>query len=253
VAKGQIVRGPETWPDPPTAPPLPPEGVGAVQPHLGDTFQPLLTALRTRALPRSRPGHTMLPHIGGAATERTRGKKANRALEYTRGIDPAVLADLRQAKAVSLTGLSKQHRTARFRRFVNSASLDRFLLVRDARTAASPRPRIGQPLAAGADPYMARLPACVSQECQAYIDLKFGDGKTANADSDDEEATSPRGGQRDSEGLQARMKGMAQAYAFILMKEGHNYQQIHNEKIFFEALYDFTVRVTNQRFGPRVW
>jgi hypothetical protein len=49
------------------------------------------------------------------------------------------------------------------------------------------------------------------------------------------------------------MKGMAQAYAFILMKEGHNYQQIHNEKIFFETLYDFTVRVTNQRFGPRVW
>lgn len=61
-------------------------------------------------------------------------------------------------------------------------------------------------------------------------------------------------GERDlSAELAAKMKGMAQAYAFILMKEGHNYQQIHNEKIFFEALYDFTVRVTNQRFGPRVW
>ena len=115
----------------------------------------------------------MLPHIGGAATERTRGRKANRAIEYTRNIDPTVLyehresfccsfvwewvddclwlwpfnlhtadretvvallvgqvlTDLRQAKAVSLTGLSKQHRTSRFRRFVNSAALDRFLLV----------------------------------------------------------------------------------------------------------------------------
>ena len=32
----------------------------------------------------------MLPHIGGAATERTRGRKANRAIEYTRNIDPTV-------------------------------------------------------------------------------------------------------------------------------------------------------------------
>eukprot|EP01044_Picomonas_judraskeda_P035306 COSAG03_NODE_15038_length_443_cov_0.473837_1_plen_113_part_10 len=72
----------------------------------------------------------MLPHIG-AATERTRGRKANRltALEYTRAVDPAVLTELKRAKANSLTGLHKQQRTARFRRFVNSASMDRFLLV----------------------------------------------------------------------------------------------------------------------------
>lgn len=76
----------------------------------------------------------MLPHIGGAATERTRGRKANRhnaAVEYTRMVDPTVMNDLRQAKAVSLTGLSKQQRTPRFKRFINTAPLDRFLLVRD--------------------------------------------------------------------------------------------------------------------------
>lgn len=98
--------------------------------------------------------------------------------------------------------------------------------------------------------------ACVStaadigapQECQAYIDLKFG-----HAGDDLDDAGESSHAQASQSDLDERMKGMAQAYAFILMKEGHNYQQIHNEKIFFEALYDFTVRVTNQRFGPRVW
>ena len=81
----------------------------------------------------------MLPHVD-AATERTRGRKANRltALEYTRAVDPAVLTELKRAKANSLTGLHKQQRTARFRRFVNSASLDRFLLVH-ARLASPAR------------------------------------------------------------------------------------------------------------------
>ena len=31
-------------------------------------------------------------------------------------------------------------------------------------------------------------------------------------------------------------KEMAMAYATILLKEGSNYNQIHNEEVFFEAL-----------------
>ena len=147
-----------------------------------------------------------------------------------------MLTDLRQAKAVSLTGLSKQHRTSRFRRFVNSAALDRFLLV-------------------GARPIARWECHCVAdrraaQECQAYVDLKFGDVEDQGEDAEDDSSRAQSSHQSE---LDTRMKSMAQAYAFILMKEGYNYQQIHNEKIFFEAFYDFTVRVTNQRFGPRLW
>ena len=86
------------------------------------------------------------------------------------------------------------------------------------------------------------------QECQAYADLKFNNAGSGP----DGESASSQAQSRQSE-LDERMKGMAQGYAFILMKEGYNYKQVHNEKIFFEALYDFTVRVTNQRFGPRLW
>ena len=87
---------------------------------------------------------------------------------------------------------------------------------------------------------------CLPQECQAFVDLKFRTG-------DDDGVGGGDGSNASQSELDGQMKRMAQAYAFILLKEGHNYQQIHNEKIFFEALYDFTVRVTNQRFGPRVW
>eukprot|EP01043_Picozoa_sp_COSAG02_P055744 COSAG02_NODE_6517_length_3523_cov_13.416472_3_plen_147_part_00 len=95
----------------------------------------------------------MLPHIGGAATERTRGRKANRfdsAVEYTRMVDPTVMTDLRQAKAVSLTGLSKQQRTPRFKRFINTAPLDRFLLVRAASEILEHYSRLSQPLQSAA-------------------------------------------------------------------------------------------------------
>ena len=165
-----------------------------------------------------------LPRI--PATERgtraTRGRRANRAQDFTRSVDPAVLADLRQAKAVSISCLPKKQRTARFRRFVNSASLDRFLL-----------------------------------ECQAYVDLLFQD-KTPPDDDAEEDADEPLAPEEQSAEaraleVEAKFKAMAQAYAFILMKEGHNYHQTHNEEMFFEALYDFTVRVTNQRFGPNLW
>ena len=87
-----------------------------------------------------------------------------------------------------------------------------------------------------------RLP----QECQAFVDLKFRNVDDGGVDGGDSSNASQ------SE-LDEQMKRMAQAYAFILLKEGHNYQQIHNEKIFFEALYDFTVRVQIQRFNPRAW
>ena len=39
------------------------------------------------------------------------------------------------------------------------------------------------------------------------------------------------------------MRAMAIAYAGILMKEGGDYNRTHNERVFFEALYDFTARV----------
>ena len=46
---------------------------------------------------------------------------------------------------------------------------------------------------------------------------------------------------------------MAMAYATILLKEGSNYNQLHNEEIFFEALYEFTARVTNTKFDRKYW
>jgi hypothetical protein len=36
--------------------------------------------------------------------------------------------------------------------------------------------------------------------------------------------------------VQLRGKEMAMAYATILLKEGSNYNQLHNEEVFFEAL-----------------
>jgi hypothetical protein len=63
-------------------------------------------------------------------------------------------------------------------------------------------------------------------------------------------------------------------YATILLKEGSNYNQIHNEEVFFEALcvslrqraaprseltsvharsYDFTARVTHTKFDQKYW
>ena len=53
--------------------------------------------------------------------------------------------------------------------------------------------------------------------------------------------------------VQVKGKQMAMAYATILLKEGSNYNQLHNEEIFFEALYEFTARVTNTKFDRKYW
>jgi hypothetical protein len=53
--------------------------------------------------------------------------------------------------------------------------------------------------------------------------------------------------------VQVKMRDMSIAYAGILMKEGGDFGKIHNECVFYEALYDFTARVLNTRFDRRLW
>jgi hypothetical protein len=124
---------------------------------------------------------------------------------------PAARCRLRRAKDISMNCLTKKARTSKFRRFANSEALDRFLL------------------AAG-----------------AYFDALFRSQQEAEGDGapDPSGRTGVPGNaflerttvENDHYEVQLRGKEMAMAYATILLKEGSNYNQIHNEEVFFEAL-----------------
>lgn len=107
--------------------------------------------------------------------------------------------------------LTKRMRTSKFRRFANTEALDRFLL--SAGTYFDSLFRSQQESAAATEG--SEAPASGVPD-NAFLER-------TNVDSDHYE-------------VQIRGKEMAMAYATILLKEGSNYNQIHNEEVFFEAL-----------------
>ena len=149
--------------------------------------------------------------------------------------DPHVLEELRRAKDISMACLTKKQRNAKFRRFANCEELDRFLLAAGAYFDALFRslqdtPQPGSPAEEGGSPAPAAL--------GGIPDRAFLERTTVDNDHID---------------VQVKGKQMAMAYATILLKEGSNYNQLHNEEIFFEALYEFTARVTNTKFDRKYW
>ena len=124
--------------------------------------------------------------------------------------------------------LTKKARTSKFRRFANSEALDRFLLAAGAYFEALFRSQ--QELdGSGAAPQpsgRAGLPST------AFLER-------TSVDNDHYE-------------VQLRGKEMAMAYATILLKEGSNYNQIHNEEVFFEALCVRVVPVVTHACQPFV-
>ena len=131
-------------------------------------------------------------------------------------IEPDVLEELTRCKKMSLTCLAKRHRTEKFRRFTNTHILDRFLL-----------------------------------ECQNYFEVLF-DPQLGDAGDElkPEQTVETNRGKVE---VQMALNQMARAYGLILFKEGVNYSFLHNEQIFFEALYDFCVRVTTTKFDRKYW
>ncbi len=104
--------------------------------------------------------------------------------------------------------LTKKARTPKFRRFAHSEVLDRFLLAAGAYFEALFR---AQQEPGGDDaPQAPGLPSTAFLERTTV--------------------------EHDHYEVQLRGKEMAMAYATILLKEGSNYNQIHNEEVFFEAL-----------------
>lgn len=146
--------------------------------------------------------------------------------------DPHVLQELRRAKDISMNCLSKKARTSKFRRFANSEVLDRFLLAVGAYFEALFRSQ------QEADGRMATESPGQPAGRMGVPSASFLRRTTVDNDHYD---------------VQLRGKEMAMAYATILLKEGSNYNQIHNEEVFFEALYDFTARVTNTKFDRKFW
>ena len=107
--------------------------------------------------------------------------------------------------------LSKKARTPKFRRFAQSEVLDRFLLAAGAYFEALFR---AQQEPNGDDAPQA--PGRAGLPSTAFLER-------TTVENDHYE-------------VQLRGKEMAMAYATILLKEGSNYNQIHNEEVFFEAL-----------------
>ena len=147
-------------------------------------------------------------------------------------IDYRVLEELRRAKDISMNSLAMMQRTTKFQRFVSSELMDRFLLS------------VG-----------AYFIALFEAEADRRMQENGGDMSPG--------AGGARGGMMDTFMredkakqdfvVQVRMKQMSLAYAAILLKEGTNYRQIHNEEVFFEALIDMTYQVTRQRFDRKYW
>lgn len=91
------------------------------------------------------------------------------------------------------------------------------------------------------------------QACQSYFEVLFEVPPDGVAPRTTEECIALATDNRDcSTALQARHR-LARAYGMILFKEGGSYSFLHNEKIFFEGLYDFTIRVTAAKFDRIYW
>jgi hypothetical protein len=187
-----------------------------------------------------------LPHV--APNDTATGMVTN-AFFSPRHCEQNVIEQLQRNKEISMNCLSKKMRTPKFQRFANTDLMDRFLLSSGA--------------------YFEELFEGIGREREAEAARS-----PSPADSQDGQGGRGAGGgwrgaggvepslmdtvMRDSLldrsfELQVRQKQMALAYAAILLKEGRNYAQLHNEEQFFEALIEFTCRVVNTKFDRRYW